>query len=211
MGDEMTADDIQGMTSSDALGATADDTQDVTAQTDGQGSDDQDTTEAIRDRKLARENASLRKRLREIEADKRARDEAELSEQEKTQRRMVEMEQALEATRSQMRTARLSASISTEAAKFGIVDVDAATRLLDTSALDYDEEQGWDGIADALQALTVERPWLVQTGTAPALDANPANPARRRSRVTREQLGRMTQAEIDALPWEDVQAALSER
>ena len=177
---------------------------------DGQGSDEQNQ-QASRDRKLARENQALRKRLRDAEAAQREREEAELSEQERVKRRMVEMEQTLDATRAQVRDARLTAAISAKAPALGIVDVDAATRLLDLSDLDYDDDAGWSGIGEALQALTVQRPWLVQTGTAPAMDANPANPARRRSRVTRDQLASMTQAEIDALPWEDVQAALAER
>jgi hypothetical protein len=182
-------------------------------ESDGQGSDEQNQ-QASRDRKLARENQALRKRLREAEAAQREREEAELSEQERVKRRMVEMEQTLDATRAQVRDARLTAAISATAPKYGITDpvaISDAARLLDLSDLDYDDDAGWSGIGEALQALTVERPWLVQTGTAPAMDANPANPARRRSRVTKEQLASMTQAEIDALPMEDVMAALSER
>lgn len=176
---------------------------------EGQGPDATHDDSAL-DRKLTRENASLRKRLREIEAQVKAREEAEMTEQERSQRRMVEIEQELEANRAALRETRLRAAIAAEAPKLGIVDVDAATRLLDTSALDYEADTGWEGVGDALRDLTHERPWLVSTTTAPAADANTANPARRRSRLTVEQMRSMTQAEIDALPWEDVQAALSQ-
>lgn len=182
---------------------------------DGQGPDEQKSEAPSLDRKLARENASWRKRVRDLEAQLKAREDADLSEQERAQRQMIELQEALESTRKQMRDTRLSATVAAEATKLGIVDVDAAARLLDTDSLDYDDATGWTGIPEALRDLTQERPWLVQTGTVPGQDANPANPARRRSRITREQLAAMSQSEIDQLHadgrWDEVMAALAER
>lgn len=200
------AEDVQGTTEAPALEA-----EPVEPSDDGaEGPGPEQQQESAQDRKLTRENASLRKRLREIEAQVKAREEAELSEQERSQRRMVELEHELDAQRAALRDTRLRAAISAESTALGIVDTDAAARLLDTSALDYDEDRGWEGVGDALRDLTHERPWLVSQQSQPAADANPANPARRRTRISRESLARMTQAEIDALPWEDVQAALAE-
>lgn len=162
------------------------------------------------DRKLRSENQSLRKRLREIEAALKAREEAELSEQERAQRRMIELEEQVKTTKQRARDAALRAEITSASAKFGIVDVDAAARLLDTDALEYDDDaEGWLGVDEALRALTHDRPWLVQTA-APGATANPTNPPRRRSTLTREALSKMSKAEIDALPWEDIEAALAE-
>lgn len=208
MMDENTADEALEATSSEALEAEPGVDADA-GESDGPAPDEQKADP--RERKLSRENQSLRKRLRDIEAQLKQREEAELSEQERANRRMMELQTELDATRDRVREASLKATIAQEASKHGIVDADAAARLLDTTALEYDEDSGkWVGIPDALRDLALERPWLVQTGSVPAKDANPANPARRRSRVTREQLARMTQSEIDALPWEDVQAALAE-
>jgi hypothetical protein len=84
--------------------------------------------------------------------------------------------------------------------------------LIDTSALEYDPEKNqWLGVEEAMSDLVEERPWLVraQQKPAPPKETSPANPARRRTRLTREALAKMTQAEIDALPWDDVQAALA--
>jgi len=83
--------------------------------------------------------------------------------------------------------------------------------LIDTSTLEYDEEENkWDGISEALSVLVEDRPWLVRPAQAPAAkESSPANPARRRTRLTREALGKMSQAEIDALPKEDIYAALA--
>lgn len=208
MMDENNADEAPVADDSMALEATPDgDNPDGSP--DGPAPDEQQADP--RERKLSRENQSLRKRLRDIEAQLKQREEAELSEQERANRRMVEMQAELDATRNRARDAALRATIAQEASAHGIVDADAAARLLDTTGLEYDDEAGaWIGVPDALRALVLERPWLVQTGGVPAKDANPANPARRRSRLTKEQLSRMSQAEIDALPWEDVQAALAE-
>lgn len=187
----------------------ADEHEHVGGEPDGQGPDAQSEASTL-DRKLTRENASLRKRLRDTEEKLKAREDAELSEQEKAMKRLAEMESELEASRASLRDTRLRAAIAAEAPRLGIVDADAATRLLDVSLLDYDPGTGWEGVSDALRALAQERPWLVSTATPAGSEANPANPARRRSRLTRDALKSMSEAEIAALPWEDVQAALAD-
>lgn len=162
------------------------------------------------DRKLTKENASLRKRLREVESVLKAREEAELSEQERQARRLAELEEKYTNAEQRLRESALHLSVSSEATRLNVVDPDAAVKLIDTSTLEYDEERNqWDGIEDALTALVEERPWLIKAATpAPPKESSPANPARRRTRLTREALAKMTDAEISALPWEDVHAAL---
>lgn len=163
------------------------------------------------DRKLTKENASLRKRLREVEASLKERELAEMSEQERQAKRLEELQERYTATEQRLRESALHLSVSAAATRLNIVDPDAAVKLIDTSTLDYDEDNNrWDGIEDALSVLVEERPWLVKPA-APAQtpkESSPANPARRRTRLTRDALAKMTDAEISALPWEDVHAAL---
>lgn len=162
------------------------------------------------DRKLTKENASLRKRLREVEAVLKAREEAELSEQERQARRLAELEDKYSATEQRLRESALHLSVSSEATRLNVVDPDAAVKLIDTSTLEYDEDRNqWDGIEEALAALVEERPWLIRPAAPPTpKETSPANPARRRTRLTREALAKMTDAEIAALPWDDVHSAL---
>lgn len=163
------------------------------------------------DRKLTKENASLRKRLREVESALKQREEAEMSEQERQAKRLAELEERYSAAEQRLRESSLHLSVSSIAQRLNIVDPDAAVKLVDTSTLEYDEESNqWDGIDDALTALVEERPWLVKPAapTPTPKETSPANPARRRTRLTREALAKMTDAEIAALPWEDVHAAL---
>lgn len=210
MNDETSADATTVDESVPAPGAEAGDEQEhVAGEPDEQGSEARSEASA-QDQKLAREAAKWRKRTRDLEAQLKEREEAELSEQERAMKRLAEMETELEASRASLRDTRLRAAIAAEAPRLGIVDADAASRLLDTSLLDYDPEAGWEGVADALRTLAQERPWLVSTSTPAGSEANPANPARRRSRLTAEQLKSMSEAEIAALPWDDVRAALAE-
>lgn len=163
------------------------------------------------DRKLTKENASLRKRLREVEASLKERELAEMSEQERQAKRLVELEERYSAAEQRLRESSLHLSVSSAAQRLNIVDPDAAMKLIDTTILDYDEDGNkWEGIDDALAVLVEERPWLVKPA-APVptqKESSPANPARRRTRLSREALAKMTDAEIAALPWEDVHAAL---
>lgn len=168
--------------------------------------------DSAQDRKLTRENASLRKRLREVEAVLKEKEEAELSEQERQARRLAEMEEKFTAAEQRLRESSLSLAVSSSAARFNVVDPEAAVKLVDTSTLEYDPDKNqWIGVDEAMSDLVEERPWLVRTPSKPAppKETSPANPARRRTRLTREAMAKMTQAEIDALPWEDVQSALA--
>lgn len=175
------------------------------------GKEDAEKQSAL-DKKLTRENQALRKRMREAEAKVREYEEAQLSEQEKQQRRLAELEERAKGYEARLRESSLNLSVASEAARLNIIDPDAAVKLLDASTLEYDDESNsWVGIDEALSALIEERPWLVKPepkASAPK-DANPANPARRRTRLTRDALAKMSQAEIDALPMEDIHAALA--
>lgn len=163
------------------------------------------------DKKLTRENQALRKRMREAEAKVKEYEEAQLSEQEKQQRRLAELEDRAKGYEARLRESSLNLAVSSAVTRFNIIDPDVV-KLLDTGTLEYDDEIGeWIGIDDAIAALVEEKPWLVRPepkASAPK-DANPANPARRRTRLTRDALAKMSQAEIDALPKEELDAALA--
>jgi hypothetical protein len=158
-------------------------------------------------RKKNRENQSLRRRLKELEDSDQARRDADLTEAEKSANRVKELEKALEAKDARAREMSLRSDVMAAASRLGIIDPDAAFKLLDHSGLDYDaEESRWDGVDKALKDLTAERPWL--TSAAPATGgANPSNPSRRRGpTLTLADLKRMSQAEIYALPIEELHA-----
>jgi hypothetical protein len=172
--------------------------------------DDEAAKKAALDRKLTRENQALRKRLKEQEEKVRKYEEASLSEQERQERRLKELEEQNRAYEDRLRESSLSASVSAEAARLNIIDPDAAVKLLDSTSLEYDPQTGWTGIEEALEDLVEQRPYLVRAEQKVAAPKEaPANPARRRTRLTREALANMSQSEIDALSKEDIHAALA--
>lgn len=128
------------------------------------------------------------KRLAEYEAAQRAAEEAQMSELEKAQRRLSEY-QAQEAQWTLERQQwRLAQAVQMHAARLGIVDVDAAGKLLDTSALEYDENGQPTNTETLLTAMLELRPWLRGAQSTPAMPQAPAvgatNPTRQAGPIT---------------------------
>lgn len=156
------------------------------------------------------ENKALAAKVAEYEAAKRAAEEAQMSELEKAQRRLSEYQQQEAEWQMERQQWRIAQSVQMHAARLGIVDVDAASRLLDTAALEYDES-GQPTNAEALLAAMLEqRPWLrgAQTPAAPSQQQPPrpsaglpAAPARSATQgganggLTREIIERLTPRE----------------
>lgn len=201
-------DTTPGVDDAEALGATT--AQDHTHADHTASSEQADDTATALDRKLTRENASLRKRLREIEAKEAERAQAELSTTERLNMQLAETTKALEERDARIRGLALQTQISNAAQRFGIIDTDAAGKLVDVSALEYDADtNAWIGVDDALRSLATDRPWLTSNGQAPASGANPTNPPRRRATLTVEQLKAMTPEEVAAIPEDELNAALA--
>ena len=201
----------QGDPADDHTGAAADATPPATD--DGQGPDAGTTAnDSPQDRKLTRENQSLRARLRDAEAALKTREEADLSEAELAKRRAADAEAKLAQRETQLRDVALRADIARHAQTLGIVDPDAASKLIDTTSIVWDDEKGtWQGVDSALRDLAHEKPWLTSTASGTgSTDTHPTNPAKGRgSRLTREALSKMTQAEVNALSDDEIAAALA--
>jgi hypothetical protein len=161
------------------------------------------------ERKLTSENRGLRKRLRELEAKEAEREQATLTDTERLQVQLAQTTASLEERDTRIRGLALSTQIAAGSAKFGITDTDAAEKLVDQSAIEYDEDSArWVGVDDALRALAQDRPWITQAGTTPS-GTNPTNPPRRRTTLTSDDLRRMSTAEINALSEDEINAALT--
>jgi hypothetical protein len=175
------------------------------------GDDDEAAKRAAIDRKLARENQVLRKRAKEAEAKVREFEEASLSEKERQERRLQELEESNRQYEARLRESSLSLAVASEAGRLNIIDPKVALKLLDSSSVEWDPDTNSHvGVAEAMEALIDEHPYIVRAEPKPAAPKDaPANPSRRRTRLTREALSNMTDAEIMALPKEDIHAALA--
>jgi len=126
-------------------------------------------------KKLRSEAAGLRRRLKELEDAKRAAEDAKLSEAERLQNRLAELEreQAMYQQERQERTVRYEVMLA--ASRLGIVDPEAAYRLLDVADLEFEDDGRPKNVEQALRALIKAKPYLARP-VAP--ETNVTNPAR---------------------------------
>lgn len=151
-------------------------------------------------RKLRAEAAEYRRKLRELEAKVKADEEAKMSEQERLQKRLAELEQQASQYQRAVQARTLEYEVKLQAARLGIVDPEAAYRLIDLAAIEYDEDGRPKNAEKALKALISARPWLVASGTS-----SPTNPPR--GGLTLDDVRRMSPAEINQR-WEEVKRVL---
>ncbi|NOZ27971.1 MAG: hypothetical protein GXP39_07965 [Chloroflexi bacterium] len=137
-------------------------------------------------RKLRAEAAQYRKRLRELERTLEEKEEAELSEQERLQRRVAEYEARLAELERERQERTLQYEVKLRASQMGIVDPDAAWRLLDLASIEFDEDGTPLNVDQALQELVKAKPYL--RGQPAAAGVSPTNPPRRQQVFTRSQL-----------------------
>lgn len=152
-------------------------------------------------RKLRAEAAEYRKKLRELEGKLKADEEAKLSQAEKLQKQLAEKEREKSDLERQYQESNLRYEVMLAASKLGIVDPEAAWRLLDAAEIEYDDQGRPQQVEKALQTLISKKPYL--TGGGSSGTTNPA----RALQLTREQIEKMTPAEINRR-WDEVQKAL---
>lgn len=124
------------------------------------------------ERKLSAEAAAYRRRVRELEAKLREYEEAQMSEQERLRKRLAELEreQAEQLRHRQELVVRYEAMLAAQ--KLGIVDPDAAYRLMDLAAIEFDDDGRPTNVEAVMRQLLQQRPYL-----APQSQLSPSNPA----------------------------------
>jgi len=124
-------------------------------------------------RKLRAEAADYRKRLRELEGKVRAEEEAKMTEQERLQKRLVELEHQVTEYQQTVQGRTLEYEVKLHAARLGVVDPDAAYRLLDTREIEFGEDGKPANVEKVLRALIAAKPYLAGGGG----QVSPTNPA----------------------------------
>ena len=137
-----------------------------------------DDTQALSDAlKAARADAiKYRTRLREMEAEQQAKRDAELSDSERQAKELAELRQQMAERDEQTRRLALESAVALRSNTMGIVDAEAAVKLIDTASLDFDDAGRPDAesLDQALKRLIKAKPYLKTQPPA----ASPANPAR---------------------------------
>jgi hypothetical protein len=139
-------------------------------------------------RRLRAEAAEYRKRLREFEQAQKAAEEAKLSGEERLQKRLSELERA-EATWQQERQERtLRYETLLAAQRLGLVDPEAAYKLLDLASVEFDDDGKPKNLEKLLRDLVRARPWLAGQGVASIGATNPALGGAQRGTFTTSQI-----------------------
>lgn len=135
--------------------------------------------------------------------------ERQASEQTEAQKLQAQLEaaQKREGTlAAQLREQALQMAVQAAAQKVGIVDAEVALALV-RGQITFDDKGAPQGVEAALTELVKSKPYL-RAGAGNSV--NPTNPGRQGgSKLTREQIARMTPEQINA-NWSAVQAALAE-
>ena len=143
---------------------------------DGTGADStKDTISLDEARKLRAEAASLRKRLKEFEDKAKADDEAKLSELEREKKHRTEAEQERERLKDELRRLSIERAVESAATRIGIIDPDAAVKLLDHSALKFDSKGAVENAETLLKELVKARPYLQGGTRRPSADGGAGN------------------------------------
>ncbi len=153
-------------------------------------------------RKLRAEAAEYRKKLRELEGKLKADEEAKLSQTDKLQKQLADKEREKSELERRYQESTLRYEVMLAASKLGIVDPEAAWRLLDAAEIEYDDQGQPQQVEKMLQTLISKKPYLVASGGS----SGATNPARA-SQLTREQIEKMSPAEINRR-WDEVQKVL---
>lgn len=124
-------------------------------------------------RKLRAEAAEYRKRLRELKQTVKQHEEAKLSESERLQKRLAELEREQAAYQRERQERTLKYETMLAASRLGIVDPDAAYRLLDVASIEFAEDGTPKNLEAALFELVKAKPYLVAQSSG-----SPTNPAR---------------------------------
>jgi hypothetical protein len=133
--------------------------------------------------------------------------QGQLSEAQKLQQRAETAEAEAKTAREQIRAANLRMAIEREARKLAIVDEDAAFRLLDLAAVQYDAASTPTNIEPLLRALVAKRPYLV--GQAGGNSGSLTNPARGgNAKLTLDDIRKMGPEEINRR-WDEVQRVMA--
>lgn len=127
----------------------------------------------------------------------REKEQAEKSELQKAKELAEEKEKQLQALMNRQKDLMVQNGVTSVASKLGIIDPDAAYRLLDKSSIEFDDDGQATNVEALLVSMLKDRPYL--TGKS----ASAMNPGKTR-KFSKEEIERMTPAEINK-NWDAIQ------
>jgi hypothetical protein len=129
--------------------------------------------------RLGKKLSAYEKKEKEALAAKKADEEAQLSEIERIKKQHAELQAQHDTYTHQMQERIVRYEVEQQARKLGIIDEDAAVRLLDWSELEFNEGGTPTNAAKLLEKLVKDKPYLAPKQDVPAQPSNgqPSAPA----------------------------------
>jgi hypothetical protein len=148
---------------------------------------------------LRKENAERRVKLTAFEKAQADAEAAKLTELEKAKKAQADAEAKATQHEREMQELRVTVSIERQASKLGIVDSEAAAKLLDWSEIEYDDAGKPKNIDKLLEKLAKDKPYLVGKPGA-ATSGGASNPPKSQSggALSKEAIERMSPGEYRA-------------
>jgi hypothetical protein len=151
----------------------------------------------------------LGKKLQELETFKAKIDAEKLSDEEKRQlerqnleKQLAEIQKEKETALRQTQELRVTNEVFKHGQRLNIVDLDAATKLLDSSQIEYDESGNPTNIDALLKDLVKQRSWLTGKQQSQPMSGGPTNPSRSQSSappdLSWDVIGKMSREEYAA-------------
>lgn len=134
---------------------------------------------------VRKEAAAYRTKLRQAEEDAEARKRAEMTELERIKSDLEAERKARQEAEQKRQQQALRTQVITAAARMNFADPDDALRMLDQSTLEVDDAGNIDGLDAALTALAKAKPYLIKT-TAGTI--SPTNPVGGKQPTSAEQM-----------------------
>jgi hypothetical protein len=126
--------------------------------------------------KANRESAQRRKKLEELEARERAREDAELSEMEKLQKQLDEIKAEKEQALKNAQAIQIKAAVIAKASALNFNDPYDAYALVDISQFEVSDE-GVSGVDEALTELAESKPYMIKKAKPNTGPTNPGDGA----------------------------------
>jgi len=163
---------------------------------------DENTTLSVADaKKLRSEAKNLRLRLKEFEDREKKTKESQMSESERLQQQYAELQQQHTTYVQDMQTRLVRYEIERQSSKLGIIDADAALKLIDLSELEFDDGGMPTNADDLLKKLVKAKPYLVNSKVNQT-SVSATNPSRSSAsahlELSWDLISKMTQAEYAA-------------
>lgn len=151
---------------------------------------------------LRKEAAGHRLKLKKFEDEEAKRLEAQMTEQQKLEKRVADLQKAHDDALRTHQEYRINAEVRLQATQLGFANVEDATRLLDWTQIAYGDDGTPENVQALLKDLLKTKPYLAGSKATPVTSGGATNPPRSQSSgppaLSWEVIGRMTAQEYAA-------------